>query len=163
MSDDTMMPDNVYSDEGGLDAFPERIDFSEVEGGFDAIPAGTYKATITDYEFKQTEKGDNIGAWYINWEFTLDDFEQNGKTVTGRKQWTITSLLPKALFALKDLIKACGLDPEANYNIRELCPQLVGSPVLLTVGFGKGEYADRNRVNKVKAPGASSASGSLLP
>src|SRR5689334_16274549 len=80
---------------------PIKVDFSKVES-FQPVPAGAYLVTITGVEEKT---GKESGLPYINWELTVADGE-----FSGRKLWLMTSLAPKALFGLQNLLKALEVD-----------------------------------------------------
>jgi len=82
-----------------------KVNFADVEtGDFEAIPSGTYHVKITDGELREAgENAKNPGSQYINWEFTIQsgDFAE-------RRLWTNSSLLPQALFRLKQMFKVTG-------------------------------------------------------
>lgn len=88
-----------------------KVDFSGVEtGDFDALPSGTYHVKITDGELREAgENAKNPGSQFINWEFTVQAGE-----FAERKLWTNSSLLPQALFRLKQMFKATGHWTEAD-------------------------------------------------
>lgn len=142
-----------------------RVNFADVEDGFKPIPAGTYRARVTDGELRESgPNSKNPGSEYINWEFTIShgDFE-------GRKQWLNTSLLPHALFGLKGLIAATGkftdeelASDDFDFDINEL---LEGNPeVMIVVNQSEYEGETRNNVKRVKpVTSAAEVEESLLP
>lgn len=138
-----------------------RIDFSGVETkNFDAIPAGSYKAKVTNYEVRESgPNAKNPGAQYINWEFTIQEGEYEG-----RKQWTNTSLLPQALFALKDMLAATGkfeVDGELDFDPDDV----VGADLVIVVKRKKNDDDEyTNEIKKFRSTAeAGTTSASVLP
>lgn len=136
-----------------------RVDFSGVDSsGFDPIPSGTYVAKVTDGELRESgPNSKNPGSQYINWEFTIQEGEYQG-----RKQWLNTSLLPQALFGLKGLLAATGkfdVDGDLDFDIEDV----IGSDVAIVVKTKTYDDELRNEVKKVKPVGESSSDSSLLP
>lgn len=140
-----------------------RVNFTDVKtNDFDAIPAGTYAAKVTDGEIRESgENAKNPGAQYINWEFTIQEGEYQG-----RKQWMNTSLLPQALFGLKGLLAATGrfssdqIDGDLDFEIE----QVLGSDVKIVVRQKQYQGETQNEVKRVKAIGEpSEMESSLLP
>lgn len=136
-----------------------RVDFTDVEtSNFDPIPAGTYIAKVTDGELRESgPNSKNPGSQYINWEFTIQDGDY-----AGRKQWTNTSLLPQALFALKDLLAATGkfnVDGDLDFDIEDV----IGSDVKIVVKQKRFDDELRNEVKRVKPLGDDEGDSSLLP
>jgi opacity protein-like surface antigen len=140
-----------------------RVNFTDVEStNYDAIPGGTYAAKVTDGEIRESgPNAKNPGANYINWEFTIQEGEHQG-----RKQWMNTSLLPQALFGLKGLLAATGrfsedrLNGDLDFEIDEV----LGADVKIVVRQKQYEGDTQNEVKRVKPVGApSEAESSLLP
>lgn len=138
-----------------------RVNFSDTETrDFSPIPPGVYTALVTDGELR--EAGPNAkhpGSQYINWEFTIQD-----EPHVGRKQWMNTSLVPDALFGLKDLLAATGkfeVDGELDFDIADV----IGSEVKIKVKTKTYDGELQNEVKRVMS--ASSDEGtsgsSLLP
>lgn len=138
-----------------------KINFSEVEGGFEPLPEGSYEVIIERVEVRESNSSDND---YLNWEFkvTEDDFEE-------RRLWMITSLSPKALFRLKDNFLALGvleededmeLEWEDDIDItpkegpRLIEPELEGLACTVTVGNEVYEGRERNKVVDLQAADA---------
>jgi hypothetical protein len=93
-----------------------KVNFSEtsVRDFSDPVPSGWYHVKVTDGEVRESgPTAKNPGAEYINWEFTIQDGENEG-----RKGWTNASLLPHALFTLKSVLGACGLDVDGDMEFR---------------------------------------------
>ena len=78
-----------------------HIDFSNVEDAFEPLPTGAYPVQVTAVEVRDGQSG----FPYLNWTFEVQDGE-----FTGRKLWGVTSLSPKALWKLKEFLKAVGED-----------------------------------------------------
>jgi hypothetical protein len=100
----TAKPDAATVPEADLDAIMAggmALDMSGVSEGFEALPPGRYEAVITDVTAKQGSK-----APYLNWELTIAEGE-----FEDRKLWLMTSLAPQALFGIKNLMRAAGIDP----------------------------------------------------
>lgn len=140
-----------------------KVNFTDVEtGGFDPIPNGTYLAKVTDAEIRESgPAAKNPGAQYINWEFTIQEGEHQG-----RRQWLNTSLLPQALFGLKGLLAATGkytqeqIDAELDFELEDV----FGSDVKIVVSTREYDGEKRNEVKRVKPVGApSEAEASMLP
>lgn len=79
-----------------------KVDFKDVSDGFINITKpGNYPAKLVKVEPKKS--GENKP--YLNWE--LEVISGNSK---GAKLWYVTSLQPQALFNLRNLLIAAGLD-----------------------------------------------------
>lgn len=81
-----------------------KLDFTNVNdnGDFKKVDKpGTYNVKISKVEAKKSQ----AGKPYLNWEFTVIDEEFKGS-----KLWFVTSLQPQALFNLRNLLVAAGLD-----------------------------------------------------
>lgn len=143
------------------------INFAEVEGGFEAVPEGTYDVTIETVEVRQSKSSEHD---YLNWEFKItgpdDDFE-------GQHLWMITSLSPKALFRLKDVFEALDvledemtldwdddveITPGAGPQLLE--PDVTGMSCQVVVRNELYEKKERNRVEELRPVGSSNGSGS---
>ena len=77
------------------------VDFSGVEGGGRDLPNGTYTLEIVNVEEKESSEGNPYLAW--KWKVA------NG-TYKGTAVWDNTSLQPKALWRLKNLLDCLGVD-----------------------------------------------------
>lgn len=72
-----------------------KLNFAEIQGGFEPVPEGRYPVIIDRIEVRESKSSDYN---YLNWEMTIQDDDHEGQ-----KLWMITSLSPKALFRLKDI------------------------------------------------------------
>lgn len=147
-----------------------RINFSDTQGsqlGLDPLPTGKYHVKITDGEIKESgPNAKNPGSQYINFEFTVQDGQYEG-----RKVWSNASLLPHALFTIKGILEATGHDVsgELDFDLNDL----IGSDLVVKVNFlPAGEVNgrsldDRNEVKRFykydEAKTGSVSGGSLLP
>lgn len=137
-----------------------RVDFTGVEtGNYKPIPAGTYHAKITGGELREAgENAKHPGSSYINWEFTIQDGEHEG-----RKQWMNTSLLPEALFGLKGLLEATGkfdVNGPLDFDI-ESC---IGCDVKIKVRVKTYKGEQQNEVKRViSMTDDDSTTSSVLP
>lgn len=138
------------------------INLTDVEsGGYDPLPSGAYTVRVTDGELRESgPSAKNPGSQYINWEFTVQDGEYENRRV-----WTNTSLLPQALFRLKELLGATGrfsdLDGVLDFEIDDV----LGAEMRITVIQKPGQDgAPRNEIKRFRLMGSSEASASnLLP
>jgi len=132
------------------------INFGEVEGGFEAVPEGTYMVEIEKVECRQSKSSEHD---YLNWEFKIIDDEDH----EGQHLWMITSLSPRALFRLKDVFEALDvLEDEMNLDFdddvditptagpRMLEPDVEGLQCMVIVTNEVYENKERNRVNEVR-------------
>ncbi len=135
------------------------INFAEVEGGFEAVPEGTYMCEIEKVECRQSKSSEHD---YLNWEFKIIDDEDH----EGQHLWMITSLSPRALFRLKDVFEALDvLEDEMNLDFdddvdiqpasgpRMLEPDVEGLQCTVVVKNEVYEGKERNRVEDVRAAG----------
>jgi len=91
-----------------------KVNFSgvEVRDFSEPVPSGWYHMKVTDGEVRESgPNAKNPGAEYINWELTIQDGE-----FENRKGWVNASLLPHALFTLKGLLSATGIDCSADLD-----------------------------------------------
>lgn len=132
-----------------------NINFAEVEGSFDAMPAALYPVVIEKVEVRESKSSENH---YFNWELTVSEGEHEG-----RKLWMITSLSPRALFRLKDTFEALGvLDDEMDLEWDDdvqitpsagpllLQPDVTGLPSIAVVTVEVYEGKERNRVDELR-------------
>jgi hypothetical protein len=131
-----------------------NIDFSGVEssGGQYYVEPGTYNVKIIKVEKGQKEGGDYP---YLKWYFNLlgnDSLELN----------LITSLSPKALFKLKELLEAVGLEvPDGTIKIDPT--QFIGK--ICSAEIADREYNGKvysNLVKVFKPQGTTSSSASSI-
>lgn len=91
-----------------------NVDFTGVESGQKKIPEGTYSVSLDEATIEKSSGGNN----YIKMVFSVVE----GK-FKGSKLYHNCSLLPQALFNLKQVLQALGLDvPDKAYdlNLREI-------------------------------------------
>ena len=113
-----------------------HANWDEVAAGT-LIPEGRYPARIDKVE----ERTSSAGNEYWNVEFTIIDGEYEG-----RKLWGVFMLSPQALWKLRALAQACGLDLSGE---RELdSEELVGQEVGIVVTTEEYDGQTRNRVNQ---------------
>lgn len=138
-----------------------KINFAEVEGGFEPVPEGRYDVIVDRVEVRESKSSDND---YLNWEMSIqdDDYE-------GQKLWMITSLSPRALFRLKDIfveLDICGEDDEIDLDWDDdvditpqegpvvTNPELEGIAAVAVVENEMYEGKERNRVEELLSAGA---------
>lgn len=74
-----------------------RVNFAEVElNNFEPVPEGRYNVQVETVEVRESKSSDYD---YLNWELRILDEEYEDKRL-----WMITSLSPKAMFKLKELL-----------------------------------------------------------
>jgi len=143
-----------------------RIDLSGAKTLDTLIPKGTYQATITDGEVRESKDGPsdkNPTGQYVHWEFTLE-----GGDYDSWKQWKNTPLGGDGIGFLKEVLSASGkytdesLSGEIDFEVDEV----VGSTVMVTVRqreYPKGEVPKEyvNDVGKVRK--FEGTVGGLLP
>lgn len=85
-----------------------NIDFSKVKDFGEAVPEGTYLVKI-----KKVEVKDGDQAKYFAWESEIADGDYKGSKI-----WWNTSLAPNALFNLRNMIEACGIEvPRSKFQV----------------------------------------------
>jgi len=147
-----------------------RVNFAEVEGGFEPVPEGTYEVIVEDVEVRESKSSDNH---YLNWRFRILDEEYEGRFL-----WNITSLSPRALFRLKDVFLALdvieendevSIDWEEDVDIttsegqRLIEPEVEGLACCLVVRIEPWEGKDRNRVTAILPAGEGSGEPATVP
>ena len=140
------------------------VNFAEIEGSFEPLPEGEYECVIEKVEVRDSKSSDHD---YLNWELKVldEDYED-------RRLWMITSLSPKALFRLKDVLVAIDVidgdeeleiewEDDVDITSQEgplvTNPDLDGLPCVAVVTNEVYEGRERNRVNELL--GADGGSG----
>lgn len=77
-----------------------ELNFEGVKS-FKAPPEGTYTVEVDSVEQGESAEGNAK----LDWQFSITEGKNKGS-----KLWTTTSLLPQALFKLRDLLDALGMD-----------------------------------------------------
>ena len=105
------------------------VNFSDTSSSdFEVLPAGKYYVKATGGELRESgPNANNPGAQYINWEFTVQEGPQEG-----RKVWTNTSLLPHALFSLKNLLSAVGKETSGSLDFE--IDDVISQDCVISVG-----------------------------
>lgn len=84
------------------------VDFTNVKDDFAPISEGVHVVIVSGVEQKPGKQYP-----YLNWEGTVQDGNDKGK-----KQWWITSLAPEALFNLRNMMIAMGIQvPKSKFDI----------------------------------------------
>ncbi len=116
-----------------------RFDFSDVQNTFEAIPAGTYEASV----FSCKQKTSSAGNPMLEWCFTIDsegDYE-------GRRIFTNTPLLPQTMWRLKNMLGAFELDLDGEVEFDS--EDLIGEVCLIAVTQRQApDGTTRNDVNR---------------
>lgn len=119
-----------------------NIDFSSVPNR-EPLEEGTYLLTIAKAEEKLSSTGNPMIALEYDISATADGEVVEG----GRKLWDNCSLQAQALFKLKDLFNALGMDTSAVVDID--IADLVGQQVMAKVIQETYNGELRNRVKKL--------------
>ena len=126
----------------GLTFDPNSVPADE----FDALPAGDYHAQIVESEMKTTKNGDG--------QMLKLTMEIISGPLEGRKIFDNLNLNhPNEMtqrIAMQSLAKICNAVGVAAVEDSEV---LHFKPMMVKVGFGKGDYADRNQVKGYKPVG----------
>ena len=128
-----------------------RVDFTNVESGFEPIPEGEYEATVYSCEVKT---GQTSGQPYLNWQFKLQ-----GGEFDGRRVFYITSLQPQSLWNLKKLLIALGYNAEdlkGSLDLEPIMAEVPGIECVVVIGHEEYNGETRDRVLDVKAAKSSS-------
>lgn len=116
------------------------VDFTGVDAGGRSLPDGQYASSVEGIPELKTSA--ESGNQYISWTFKVSE----GK-YKGRKVWHNTSLQPQALFNLRNLLEAMGIEVDEGEMDLEL-PDFEGVDVGLIVVNEKYEGKDRPRVTE---------------
>lgn len=125
------------------------IDFSKVESS-EPIPVSNQPVIVDQIELRESKSSEHH---YLNWKLVISD-----GPFTGRVLYMITSLAPKALFKLQEVMAAFGYDSKGSVPLEVddatnllISPPLVGRPAMAAVTQETYENQIRNRVDKVSA------------
>lgn len=137
------------------------VDFSKIESQ-DPVPTSNQPVVIDSIEFRQSKSSEHP---YLNWKLIISDGPFSGRTL-----WMITSLAPKALFRLQEVLSALGLpsseqldfqvDDATNILIK---PPIAGKAAIARVTQETYEGTVRNRVEQLISTGASGNSSEPRP
>ena len=137
-----------------------KINFAEVEGSFDPLPEGPQNVLVEKVEVRESKSSEHN---YLNWELVVQDGE-----FEDRRLWMITSLSPKALFRLKDVLVALDvieeddeidLEWDEDIEVTPTAGPLVTSPDLAGIAATAiikneiYENKERNRVDDLRGAG----------
>lgn len=82
-----------------------HINFADVPDSFEPLPVGVYDGVITEIEERESQSSEHP---YLNWTITIVGGEYDN-----RKVWLMTSMSPKALWKLRDILIGLGVDAES--------------------------------------------------
>jgi hypothetical protein len=146
------------------------LDMSDVQGGFDALPAGRYHVAVTDWDNAEVQNEGKLpaGTPGINWEFTVQEGEYEG-----RKLWTNHWIHPKTLGFLKAMLKNLSKDGEPLYSEEDLesdnfeldADEVVGAEAIAVVTVRAYQGEDRNNIKRFTqlTEGTDTPTSSMLP
>ena len=119
-----------------------NLDFTGVQDGFKNVTkAGTYNVKIDKVEAKKSQTGNP----YLNWETSIIDGE-----FKGCKLWHVTSLQPQALFNLRNLLVAAGLDVPKSVVKIDL-DSVLGRIVAAKVVMEEYQGEQRPKIKEIKS------------
>ena len=129
------------------------VDFSGVESGGRAIPDDDYLLEVVSCEEKE---GRESGALYLSWKYKVAEGTYKGATV-----YDNTSLSPQALWRLKRLLEAMGIQADGKMSLD--INSFKGKKVLAQIANETYNGKEKPRVveflfGEVPAGGGSSAS-----
>jgi hypothetical protein len=135
------------------------VNFADVDS-FEPLPEGSYDIEIDKVEVRRNKADDGD---YLNWELLVIDGEYEN-----RRLWMITSLKPKALFRLKQVLIDLGIidedeeemdiewdddvEPSTSGGPLLLYPELQGIEAVAQVKNEMYEGRERNRVENLFGP-----------
>jgi hypothetical protein len=120
-----------------------KVDFTGVEVNSFDVPDGPYVFNVAAVTQKKSQES---GQFYLSWELKVDDGPYKG-----RKVWDNTSLQPQALWKLRGMLEAMGMDiedGEFEIDLEEMQGQLVGGEVVNEKYQGK----DKPRIAGYMSP-----------
>jgi hypothetical protein len=125
-----------------------NVDFSDVEGGFEVLPAGEYAVVVQKVVLRDSQKSDYP---YLNW--TLEVTEPGD--YEGRLQWFTSSFHPKALWRMKEVFENLGIFQEnIDFEVEEdgderivTKPELVGLPARAVIKVKDYQGNEKNDVD----------------
>jgi hypothetical protein len=121
---------------------PKRVSLSDVETSNAVIAVGNYHARIVDVKLTETKAKD---GWFLAFEYIITS-EGPSK---GRHTWDNCSLKPTALWKLKSVLVACGIDADADWEIGDR-DDLKGLDVDLVIGEEQYQGEAKSVVKRVK-------------
>lgn len=118
-----------------------KLDFSNVTGGnFEPIPAGDYVVEIEKVENRTAKSGNEM----LSLTFNVMEGEYEG-----RKIFDLYVLTEKALWKLKDLLVAVGVDTEGMVDLD--VDDLVGEVFVANIEIQESQgYDPQNRIKQHK-------------
>lgn len=128
-------------------AYVKNYDCSGVKPGldFEALPAGEYLAHIVESDVKESKSGEAM--LIMSWMVTDGDY-------AGQRVFDSMMLTGKGSdFGKRKLVTIADVLDYPNPNNVEETEDLHGVPCLIEVGFGTGDYKEKNQIkNYKKAP-----------
>lgn len=124
-----------------------NVDFSDVEGGFEVLPAGEYAVVVQKVVLRDSQQSEYP---YLN--FTLEVTEPGD--YEGRLLWFTSSFHPKALWRMKEVFENLGVFEEnITFEVEEdgderlvIKPELAGLPAKAVVKVRPYQGNDKNDV-----------------
>jgi len=147
---------------------PIMIDFSQAgdgnQGDYGVLPEGDYNTVIYEIKTKTSQAGNPM----LEFTFQIPEGEPNA----GRRFWANYSLLPNAVWKLKQTLVGLGYSAEKLAGQFDLDPEeLKGTPAIVTITKGQWNGKETNNVEAVRggsgasapATAGAGASGGRLP
>jgi hypothetical protein len=132
---------------------PIKVGFSGAEDSqFEPLPTDDYAATI--FDVAMSDSPGPSGFHYLTFTFRISEGE-----FEGRQQWRNYSLSPRALWALKGLLRTLGYEIEEGKDFEFEPKEVMGRPVIIRVTEVTYQGNPSNDVAEVKPAGAPSGGG----
>ena len=126
------------------------INLAGVEAGGRKVPEGEYIVEVTSFEEKESSNG-NPG---LSWKWKVVEGDYKGATI-----WDNTSLLPQALWRLKNLLDCLGIDTSGEVNL--VAKEILGKRALVEISIETYQGKERSRITQfLKGVGGSGTSRS---
>ena len=92
-----------------------KLNFAGVEDqkSFRPAPAGVYTLELTDYKEDTVKNGDNKGATLLKFTYEI---RSEDEALDGKKVWDNATVTKKAMFRIKAMIKAFGVEVDDSEN-----------------------------------------------
>lgn len=115
----------------------KQVNWDEVSK-FETIPEGRYPARIDKIEERVGKTGDRNPYWNIEFTITAEE-------ALGRKAWGVFMLAPNALWKLRQLYEALGIECAGEQELNS--DELIGQEAGLVIGTEEYQGKLRNKIS----------------
>ena len=127
-----------------------KLNLAGVDNLYEALPAGRYEVVISNSEIRQAGPyAKHPGADYVWWELTITSGQ-----FKSRKVYYNTTLVPTALFGLKNLLVATGRHTRTELDSQDFdlnITDYIGVELAAVVGVKTYQGELQNTVKRVYA------------